>query len=129
MAGAFSKNRLLAVLAYPTALLSLTPYAFRRQLYEAKDGNGMVVFGPYIPLKDVLIMAATMAGLFLAWMSLMHYLPQPIPEALLSIVAIAFLAGIVILGNGSLGLPVGAETPRGNRVQVSALIRKFQNTS
>lgn len=124
MARAFSTNRFLAIVAYPLSLLILVPYAFRRQLYETRDRTAMVVFGPYSPLKDSLIIVAVLAPLLLIWVSVVGYLPRPVPEAVLISSAAVFASGVIIIGNGSMGLPVGLETPKGSRYQVAALAQR-----
>lgn len=124
MARAFASNRVLAVVAYPMSLMSLVPYAVRRQLYETRDRDAMVVFGPYSLIKDAVVLFAVLIPFFVAWGSVMGYLPRLVPQVVVLVVAVVILAGVIILGGGSMGLPVGRETPKGERYQVAGLAQR-----
>ena len=124
MCRAFAPNRLLAVLAYPLGLLMLVPYAVRRQLYGTSDRNGLVVFGPFSLVKDALIIAAVMAPFFVlfSWASDFWGLIG----GLVFLVALTsiLLAGLFAFGSSSMGVPVGRETPKGDRYQIAALAQR-----
>ena len=124
MCRAFAPNRFLAVLALPLGLLILIPYAVRRQLFETADHNGMVVFGPLSLVKDTVILAAVMSPLLvinawapIAWGPLSGLIVLLILTGLL-------LVGFLVLGSSSMGVPVGGETPKGDRYQVAALAQR-----
>lgn len=124
MCRAFAPNRLLAVLAYPLGLLILVPYAARRHLYESADRNGLVVFGPFSLIKDTLIIAAVMAPFFVlfSWASGI-WGPTGSLVFLVALTSI-LLAGLFAFGSSSMGVPVGRETPKGDRYQIAALAQR-----
>lgn len=121
---AFAPNRFLAALACPLGLLILTPYAVRRQFFETADRHGMVVFGPFSMVKDSVILAVAMSPVFVVnvWAPITW---GPISGLVVLLVLTGFLlAGLVVLGSSSTGIPVGRETPRGDRYQIAALAQR-----
>lgn len=124
MCRAFAPNRLLAVLAYPLGLLILIPYAVRRQLFETADRNGMVVFGRFSMVKDTVILAVVMSPLLVlnAWAPIAW---SPLSGlVVLLVVTGLLLVGFLVLGSSSMGVPVGRETPKGDRYQIAALAQR-----
>ena len=121
---AFAPNRFLAALACPLGLLILIPYAVRRQLFETDDRHGMVVFGPFSMVKDAVILAVVMSPLIvvnalapIAW--------GPLSGLVGLLVLTGFLlVGFLVLGSSSMGVPVGRETPKGDRYQIAALAQR-----
>ncbi|WP_146076636.1 MULTISPECIES: hypothetical protein [unclassified Rathayibacter] len=96
MVRAFTRHRVLAVLAFPTALLSLAPSVIRRAAHETADRNGLVVFGRYRPVADALVSIAV-----------------TVPVVLLAVVAAVWVAlsgllGAVLVLAALLGGAVGA---------------------
>lgn len=124
MCRAFAPNRFLAVLAVPLGLLILMPYAVRRQLFETDDRNGMVVFGPLSMVKDAVILAVVMSPLLVlnAWAPIAW---GPISGlVVLLVVTGLLLVRFLVLGSSSMGVPVGRETPKGDRYQIAALAQR-----
>lgn len=124
MCRAFASNRFLAVLAYPLGLLILIPYAVRRQLFETDDRNGMVVFGPFSMVKDAVILAVVMSPLIVVnvWAPIAW---GPLSGLVVLLVVTGFLlVGFLVLGSSSMGVPVGRETPKGDRYQIAALAQR-----
>ncbi|NYD67444.1 hypothetical protein [Agromyces atrinae] len=117
MSRAFAKNRTLAVLAWPTALLTLLPYALRRTVHLSDDRTGMVIvarwrlvldfaltFAIMIPLYAVIIVLAIAASSITVFGFL----------GVFAVVSVFFAIGIVTLTGrtSAFTFPVGSETPR-----------------
>ncbi|PPG12789.1 hypothetical protein C5D36_14640 [Rathayibacter sp. AY1C6] len=116
MVRAFTRHRVLAVLAFPTALLSLAPSVIRRAAHETADRNGLVVFGRYRPVADALAsLAVTVPVVLLAVVAAVWVALSGLLGAVL--VLAALLGGTVGAGALLVGTPltaaVGAETPPG----------------
>lgn len=124
MCRAFARNRMMAMLAYPLGFLILIPYAVRGHLYETKDRHGMVVFGPYSMRKDAAILIAVLLPLYvLAYWSQIVWNPVIVLLVLIALVMV-LVAGLLVFGSTSMGVPVGRETPKGDRYQIAALAQR-----
>ncbi|MDZ5076755.1 hypothetical protein [Nesterenkonia sp. HG001] len=124
MATAFVKTRLSAVLAFPLAVLMLAPYAIRGQLYETPQGDGMVIFGRYRVVVEFLIVAVMMVPLFAVYVWIFEVHGFGWATTYWAVLMFLLLAGATALGQGSMTLPTGRETPRGRRWQVAALAQR-----
>lgn len=125
---AFTRNRLLAILAAPAALLTLLPYALRKTVYESRDRNGMVIFGRYRPVADVLL-AIPFALLIIVVMFTAVGLVGASFGFIGLFVALIGVGGFVIgalsmSSASSLTAAVGPETPAGPRWTVMALAQR-----
>lgn len=124
MSRAFARNGVMAVLAYPLAVLTLVPYAGRRQLYRTDDGDGAVVFGPYRPAADAVLAVLLVLPIFAAQWLLPMWIGPGFGLGLGAVLVILVVAGVVALGGSTLTLPAGPETPKGDRWQVAGLAQR-----
>ncbi|MDZ5077888.1 hypothetical protein [Nesterenkonia sp. HG001] len=124
MATAFAKTRTSAVLAAPLAVLMLVPYALRGQLYETPQGDGMVIFGRYRLWAEFVIVAVLMVPLFVLYIWLLNTHGIGWATTYWAALMALLLGAAVALGQGSMSLPTGRETPRGKRWQVAALAQR-----
>lgn len=125
MSRAFSSNSVMAVLAFPLALLTLVPYATRRQLYETQDRNGMVVFGRLSTVTDVAILIVLILPVCIL-LGFVISAVDPVPALVIGLVVlILFIFGLIGLSDGVPNTKlVDRTTPKGPRIQVAALAQR-----
>ncbi|GAA1188349.1 hypothetical protein [Nesterenkonia xinjiangensis] len=124
MARAFTRHRPGAIMAYPLSLLIVGFSALRRQLYESSDGHGMVVFGRFRLLHEI-IAGVLLALLFMAALVLVVGNDGPMGIGLAALLWLPFIVGLWQMSAGSLSAtPTGPETPVGERWQVAALAQR-----
>ncbi|MCI2957196.1 hypothetical protein MN032_05785 [Agromyces atrinae] len=127
MSRAFAKNRTLAILAWPTALLTLLPYALRRTIYLSDDRTGMVIVARWRLVVDFALTFAIMLPLFVVLIVVAVAASSISSFGFLGVFAafmILFAVGIATLTGrtSAFTFPVGSETPRsGPQWQVAGL--------
>ncbi|MCS5724154.1 hypothetical protein N1028_06010 [Herbiconiux sp. CPCC 203407] len=134
MAEAFTDSRPAAVLATPAAVVSLAPYALRGVLWEAADGDGMVLFGRHRAALDAaLAVGLVLTGSVIGIGVLVLIASAAGPVGLLVALAILLvLFGLVGIGGllllsaspSALTTTVGRETPGGHRWSAVALAQR-----
>lgn len=125
---AYSRNPVQAVAVMPWALFIVVPYVLRRAVYESDDRNGVVFFGRYRPILDVVLAIL----LTLVTMVVLTRLDDVSGGRLFALhvpllVVIAFLAygaAGILRGAGSLASVTGPETPSGDRYAMMALSQR-----
>lgn len=129
MAHAYTRNRLLAALAYPVALATTLTYTLRAAVYESDDRNGMVIVARWRLGLDLLILMSVIAvgvlGLFLlaAVLAFVHPLLGP---ATVAVIATGSATGAALLARGQeTATPISKDTPTaGDRWQIAALAQR-----
>ncbi|GAA3663375.1 hypothetical protein [Microbacterium marinilacus] len=127
MSRAFTSNRFLAVLAFPTAVLSLVPYVARRTVYESPDRNGMVIFARHNLPLDIVLALPIAAGMGIVTVIVLLLGPTlgGFYWAVVFVVVVGLGCGAgQFISAASLTSAVGKETPPGDRWAVMALSQR-----
>ena len=128
-AHAHTRNRFLAVLAYPVAFVVVLMSVARRGVYQSDHRNGMVILARWRPALEGLLLVGIMLldGMVLCLISGLLWLVDPrLGPAVLAVAGVWIGAGAVTLAQGQqAATPISTQTPTtGERWQVAALAQR-----
>lgn len=124
MSLAYTKSKPAALIAYPLCALTLAAYACRGQLFESRDGHGLVIFGRYRLWAELVTGIAMVAAMWLIGVVLAVAVGPLVTGAMATIIGTVLIGGLICLGSGMSANPTGAETPKGHRWQLAALAQR-----